>query len=202
MKLEHNFAESLGNSRLHNTTNAVQCSRLNVGETGETMPLISQQPDSCELPDLLLAGTCSFADFFADGQWSTLGETWKRFFDCQQDIENRNNSDRSFGLELYPSTFSKDRHWYYMACTEVTSLEQPFPSSVISKFIPASKYVKFTVSGPVAEIAPAFRYIYDEWLPNSNVQISAGYDLELYDSRFCGPSSEESFVDLLLPVTD
>ena len=164
------------------------------------MPLISLKPKSCELPDLRLVGVCSFANFFADEQWPLIGDTWERFSNCQAVIENRSSPDRCFGLELYPSAFSKDRRWYYMACTEVTHLDQAFPSDTICRFIPASSYVRFTVSGPVTEIAPAFRYIYDKWLPSSGVRISAAYDLELYDSRFVDPCSEDSMVDLLLPV--
>lgn len=71
------------------------------------MPLISQQPDFCELPDLLFAGTCNFADFFADNQWSMLRETCERFMDCQQDTKNRNNSDQSLALNSTRRPFQK-----------------------------------------------------------------------------------------------
>ena len=100
-------------------------------------------------------------------------------------------------MELYPAGFPADHRWYYMACTEVEGLEEPFPSGMLSRYIPACQYVKFTVRGPVTEIAPAFQYIYKDWLPKSGVKIAGTYDLELYDSRFVDPCSEDSLVDIL-----
>src|SRR5262245_15953473 len=129
------------------------------------MPLVSNEPTTFELPDLKLVGACTFADFFSNNQKYLFGETWERL--CHHPIDNelRTHPNRSFALELYPPDFPKDRRWYYCACFEVKSFEARFPSNMVARFIPAAQYLKFTVAGPVTEVAPAFRQIYDHLLP-------------------------------------
>jgi AraC family transcriptional regulator len=164
------------------------------------MPLISTEPTEIELPDLKLVGACTFCNFFADSQKNLFADTWER--SCHQPIPNekRANPNRSFALELYPPDFQKDRRWYYMACVEVKDLNETYPSSFVSRFIPAARYLKFTVQGPVTEVGPAFRTIYDELLPNSGRKIARYYDLEHYDERFKGPCDDSSQMDILIPL--
>jgi AraC family transcriptional regulator len=163
------------------------------------MPLITTNPTEIELPDLRLVGACAFADFFA-GQQSLFGETWERLMRCPIPDKYRVQPHRSFGLELFPKNFPQDRRWYYCACDEVNTLEAPYPGDFISRFIPAARYLKFSVAGPVTEVAPAFRKIYEHWLPNAGVKLAGYYDLECYDERFKGPCNAESLMDILLPL--
>jgi AraC family transcriptional regulator len=164
------------------------------------MPLVSHEPTTIELPDLRLVGTCSFADFFSNNQQTLFGETWERMLENPIDDELRAAPHRSFALELYPPTFPKDRRWYYCACVEVKSLDVRYPSCMVARFIPASRYLKFTVAGPVTEVGPAFRQIYDQWLPGAGVKLAGYYDMELYDERFEGPCNPDSLMDILLPL--
>lgn len=164
------------------------------------MPLVSTEPTTCELPDLKLVGTCSFADFFSNGQVTLFGETWERLIQNPVDYELRVDPDQHFGLELYPPEFPKDRRWYYCACCEVKKFEAVYPSCIVARFIPAAKYLKFTVAGPVTEIGPAMRHIYDQWLPNAGVKLAGYYDLEYYDERFKGACDPDSMTDILLPL--
>jgi AraC family transcriptional regulator len=164
------------------------------------MPLISKEPSTCELPDLLLAGACSFANFFANNQWSLLGETWDRLMKHVGEIPNRVHSERAYALELYPPEFCQDRRWYYCACVEVDSISTRLPTNLLCRYIPADRYAKFSVRGPVTELAPAFRYIYDEWMPNTTLKLACHYDLELYGEEFKGPCDPNSVTHLLLPL--
>jgi AraC family transcriptional regulator len=163
------------------------------------MPLVSTEPTELELPDLKLVGTCTFADFF-NGKTELFGETWERFVQQPIEFDLRVDPDQHFGLELYPPEFSQNRTWYYCACCAVKSLDVKYPSSMMARFIPAARYLRFTVSGPVSELAPAFRYVYDQWLPKSGVKLAGYYDLEYYDERFKGPCEADSLIDILLPL--
>jgi predicted transcriptional regulator YdeE len=164
------------------------------------MPLVAIAPTRIELPDLRLVGACSFANYFENGQQVLFGETWERLRQDTIDDSLRTNLNEWFGLELYPADFKQNRRWYYAACAAVKSLDVEYPSHLISRFIPAAEYVKFTVKGPVTEIAPAFRHIYDSWLPQAGVKLKGYYDLEYYDERFKGPCDAESMMDILLPL--
>jgi AraC family transcriptional regulator len=164
------------------------------------MPLVSEDPTTCDLPDLKLVGTCTFADFFASGQQILFGETWERFIDHQISEEFLAHPGRWFGLELYPPEFPEVRSWYYCACAEVKDFEAVYPPSMIARFIPAARYLKFTVAGTVIELAPAFRFIYDKRLPGSGIKRAGYYDLEFYDERFKGADDESSLIDILIPL--
>jgi predicted transcriptional regulator YdeE len=163
------------------------------------MPLVSEEPATCELPDLHLVGTCTYADFF-NGKMDLFGETWERFIQHPIDFNLRTNADEHFGLGLYPPEFPQNKTWYYFACCAVKSADVVYPASMVARFIPASRYLKFTVAGAVTELAPAFRFIYDQWLPKSGVKLAGYYDLEYYDERFKGPCDASSQIDVLLPL--
>jgi AraC family transcriptional regulator len=164
------------------------------------MPLVSTEPTTCELPDLKLVGTCAFADFFANDQRRLFGETWERLHAHPIDVALRAHPNRSFALELYPPEFPKDPRWYYFACEEVKDFDVVFPSCMVARFIPAARYLKFTVSGPVTEVGPAFRFLYEKWIPASGVKLAGYYDMEMYDERFNGPCAADSLMDILLPL--
>ena len=164
------------------------------------MPLLSTKPSECEFPDLMLAGACAFANFFSDSQWRLIGETWERLMHHIGEIPNRVHPEQNFGLELYPPEFKSDGRWYYCACVEVASFSVKLPANLLCRFVPAARYVKFSVKGTVTEIAPAFRYIYDEWLPKSKIKLAGTYDLELYGPEFKDPCDENSVTHILLPL--
>jgi predicted transcriptional regulator YdeE len=164
------------------------------------MPLLSPEPTTIELPELLLAGACNFANFFENNQWSLFGNAWERLMMHVSEVPNRAPGGRMFGLELYPPEFCEDKKWYYCACVEVTSLSVNLPPNLLCRFLPAAMYAKFSVQGNVTELAPAFRYIYDEWLPKSGVKLKGTYDLEMYDAEFKGPCDANSITHLLLPL--
>jgi predicted transcriptional regulator YdeE len=164
------------------------------------MPLVSEDPTFCELPDLKLVGPCAFGDFFSNNQQCLFGETWERLHQHMIPDELRIHHNRSFALELYPPEFPKDRRWYYCACVEVKTFETRYPSNMIARFIPAARYAKFTVAGPITEVGPTFRFLYDQWLPKSGIKLAGYYDMEAYDERFKGPCSPDSMMDILLPL--
>jgi predicted transcriptional regulator YdeE len=164
------------------------------------MTLLSTEPTTLKLPDLKLVGACSFANFFENNQQVLFGETWHRMCECKIDDELLANPMRSFALELYLPSFPKDHRWYYCPCVEVKSFEHEYPSNLMFRFIPAAEYVKFAVKGPVTAVGPAFRQIYDSWLPTSGAKLKGYYDLEMYDEEFKGPCEPESIMHILLPL--
>ena len=65
--------------------------------------------------------------------------------------------------------------------------EHEYPSNLMFRDSSRRReYLKFTVEGPVTEVGPAFRQIYDSWLPTSGVKLTGYYDLEMYDERVQG----------------
>ena len=75
-----------------------------------------------------------------------------------------------------------------------------FPPNLLCRYIPAARYARSQVSGDVTELAPAFRYIYDEWKPKTDWKLAGTYDLELYGEEFKSPCDPQSVTHLLLPL--
>ena len=134
---------------------------------------------------------------------SAIGKAWETLKKYEAEIPNRVNPCTKYGFEDYSRDFSPETmQFYYMAAVQVSSLDN-IPHGMTGKTVPASDYAVFTVKGCNAngEIGKAFRYIYDEWLPNSEYDFSDVIcgDFEFYDERWdC--SSAESEIDIYLPI--
>ncbi len=105
----------------------------------------------------------------------------------------------------YPGTvlgicidFQTDGVFSYITGTEVTSTEY-IPDGMVCKTIPAARYVVFTARGSLpGSIQDTVKYIYQEWLPNSEYQRANSADFELYDDRCHGGENAE--VDIYIPI--
>ncbi len=100
---------------------------------------------------------------------NVIGKAWSDFKSRFNEIENVMNPSVAYGYEDYSKDFDIEKlHFYYMAGIEVSSVEN-IPEGMCAKCQKPSLYAVFTVEGCNAngEIGKAFRYIYDEWLPNS-----------------------------------
>jgi len=105
----------------------------------------------------------------------------------------------------YPGTvlgicmdFQTDGSFSYIIGTEVTKAEN-IPGDMVCKTIPAARYAVFTARGKMpGSIQDTVKYIYQEWLPNSEYQRADSADFELYDQRYHGGENAE--VDIYIPI--
>ncbi|MDB5034780.1 MAG: AraC family transcriptional regulator [Chlorobi bacterium] len=109
--------------------------------------------------------------------------------------------DTRYGLCDALSPEMKRTHedeFYYMACTEVQSLDA-IPEGMTARTIPEQRYAVFTHKGPLHRLGETMNYVYGSWRPNAPYEMSEGPDLELYDERF-NPTAEDSEMDILIPI--
>lgn len=134
--------------------------------------------------------------------WHVIGEAWGELKANMKKIK-RVNPDVMYGFEDYSEDFSSEPlQYYYMAAVETDNITD-IPEGMCVKKIPKATYAVFTVNGNNSngEIGKAFRYIYDNWLPNSDYYISDELcaDYEYYDERWdCQSASAQ--MDLYIPV--
>ena len=94
--------------------------------------------------------------------------------------------------------FESNGRFSYIIGAEVISTENT-PEDMVCRKIPAGKYAVFTACGVMpGSIQETFKYIYQEWLPNSEYQRANSADFELYDER-CR-SAENPEVDIYVPI--
>jgi AraC family transcriptional regulator len=153
------------------------------------------EPRFVEKGEWLLAGVACFGE----PSGGLFKRAWDRLGKRLCNIGNRVNEREAFGLELYGPEFHIERLWTYLAAVEVTSLEG-LPMDMVARKIPAATYAVFTVHGAIEAIGPAFRQIYDTWLPRSGYELRHPYDFELYDERFDIGAPDRSAMDIYIPV--
>ena len=136
---------------------------------------------------------------YEDMNGADIPALWDRFNAVAQRIPHA-ITDRAFGICLPPSKpDGKFDYFAAVAVTEVGALDDQF--EVVE--VPAQYCAVFThrisQSNINADLAPLMRFIWEEWLPNSDYDYTGGPDFELYDHRFDidGPSGE---FDIYIPV--
>ena len=111
------------------------------------------------------------------------------------DIPNRKYPDTVLGICM---DFNQDKSFSYIIGAEVTNTEN-VPEGMVSKLIPAAQYAVFTAIGKIPDsIQNTVKYIYKEWLPNSEYQRANSADFELYDERCQKGMNAE--VDIYIPI--
>lgn len=133
------------------------------------------EPEIVELKSLMLIGMT----YFGSPDNGAFGKAWDRFIPQIRSIENR-ASDIGYGVQIYPPDARETGQWSYLTAVAVTDLES-VPIRLFGKQLPAATYAVFEVIGGTKNIGPTFRYIYNEWLPNSEYRAAYPYNFERYE---------------------
>lgn len=82
---------------------------------------------------------------------------------------------------------------------EVDAIEEVSPELVF-KIIPKGKYLKFIHSGLSKNVGFTYRYIYDQFLPDTNHQLSKPFNFEYYGDNYESAESEKSESYIFIPI--
>ncbi len=128
-----------------------------------------------------------------------IPQLWQKYMPRKSEIKNvTSQTDLGVCYEVPASERSRPDECYYMACTEVTSLED-IPEGMVGFTIPAGQYAVFTHIGALEKFEFTLNYIYGSWLPKSGKKLRHAPDLELYDQRF-KLNSDKSEIDIYIPI--
>ena len=112
-----------------------------------------------------------------------------------ENIPNKKQPDTVLGICM---DFRGDGTFSYIIGSEVTNTDN-VPADMVSKKIPDANYAVFTARGKMPNsIQDMTKYIYQEWLPNSEYQRADSADFELYDER--SDDSKNAEVDIYVPI--
>lgn len=126
-----------------------------------------------------------------------IPQFWEKVLQRGQidNIPNKKHPGTVLGICM---DFETDGIFSYIIGTEVTNIENT-PDGMVCKTIPAARYAVFTARGKMpGSIQDTVKYIYQEWLPNSEYQRANSADFELYDERYHGGENAE--VDICIPI--
>jgi len=128
----------------------------------------------------------------------TLREFWQKFLLNKDNIKNV-NLERSIGLAKCDKHINDDELLAYLACSEVSSLEE-IPEGMVHYELSESTYAIFTNIGTGNKTSFTVNYIYGTWLPQSGYKRADGDDFEVFDHRYI-PDSPDSISDYYLPIS-
>ncbi|WP_373230754.1 GyrI-like domain-containing protein [Cohnella sp.] len=128
-----------------------------------------------------------------------IGQLWHRFMQRIEEIQDRSDNPRSYGLLSYKPPFGPGQDFTYLAGVEVEG-NAPLPDGLVSRTIPEHLAAIVTFKGLVKDITQAWEYFHGGWLSQSGYEAIDDYDYEVYDHRFFGTDNEESTLEVRFPI--
>ena len=146
------------------------------------------------LPVTILVGKKSITSFANNN----IFELWQGFSPRKKEINHVVNND-SYAIEIYPTTtffqsFDPTLQFERWAAIAVSKIEE-IPEGMESLTVPEGLYAVFPYKGKPSEAKGAFKYMYVEWLPNSEYEMDSRPYFALMGDKYKGehPESEEEF---------
>lgn len=134
---------------------------------------------------------------------NTIGQLWEEFNKRFGEIKNLVVDDMAcYGVadNMATEVYSFDE----TVAKEVSSFED-IPEGMVTKVIPAKKYLVFTHKGFIVgkngemNLNKTYEDIYGKVIPSLDFEVDSSFNFELYDERF-SHDSEDSEFDIYVPI--
>ena len=128
-------------------------------------------------------------------------ELWRNFMPRRKEITN--GSRELYSLQVYPRQFSFGNPDLSMSFTKWALLEVPATSPVNEPFqefnLDGGVYAVFYYKGSYKDFAPAYHFIFNEWLPASGYVVDDRPHFEILGEKYKNddPDSEE---EIWIPI--
>lgn len=128
-------------------------------------------------------------------------QLWSSFMPKRKEIKNTIGSNL-FSLEVFPDGYFNDfdpqNTFEKWAAVEVSHFDE-IPLGMETLVIPCGLYAVFIHKGPATEAEKSYRFIFTEWLPNSEYNVDDRPHFAIMGEKYKkdDPSSEE---EIWIPV--
>ncbi|WP_227009012.1 GyrI-like domain-containing protein [Christiangramia fulva] len=140
------------------------------------------------------------ATSLADDKTSLL---WKRFMNLKDAIQNEVNTDlfsvQVYGENFISGDFDTNSVFEKWAAIEVNNFDF-IPKGLQKLIIPEGDYAVFTHKGTAQQFAETSKFIFEDWLPNSDYQLEARPHFEVLGKDYKGPEDPKSEEKIWIPV--
>ncbi len=153
-------------------------------------------PELVELPETTLVGISFFIS--DDSEIKDLSKEWARFINEIQTVKYKTTPERYYQVQ-YWSENQEIGGLFFFTGVEVTQVADLNPLLVI-KTIPKGKYLRFIHKGLSNKVGYTYKYIYTQFLPDTEYKLTKPLNFEFYGERYRGPCNEQSESDIFIPV--
>ena len=158
--------------------------------------LRNEPPELIENIEKLLVGTSFFVH--NDIEINDLSKEWGLFRNEVHTIKNVIKPERYYQVQYWSDNQDLDGMYFFIGI-EVSKLEDINPLFVL-KTIPAGKYLRFIHKGLANKVGYTYKYIYNQFLPNTDYILNKPFNFEFYGAKCLGPYNEKSESEIYIPV--
>lgn len=131
------------------------------------------------------------------------GLLWKRFMKNKSDIKNAKSNDL-YSVQVYDEgfmegNFNSQSVFEKWAAMEVEDFSE-LPEGLQGLKLPAGKYAVFLHEGTSKGFADTAKFIFEDWLPNSEYKLEDRPHFEIMGDDYKGPENPESKEHIYIPV--
>jgi len=157
----------------------------------------NQAPKLIELTEKIIVGV----SYFIKGDLKDLDLTaqWSTFMKAVPLIKNQADPGHCYQIQYWSDDQLEEGMNFFIG-TEVKELKEIDPQFVV-KIIPQGSYLKFIHKGLSRNVGFTYRYIYNEYLPETDHKLTLPFNFEYYGEDYLSPEKEESESLLFIPVT-
>jgi len=129
-------------------------------------------------------------------------DLWQSFMPERKLIQHTVDS-RFYSIQVYDdnldfSEFNPQTEFTKCAMVEISRFEN-IPDSMETRVLSGGLYAVFIHKGPAKKFAKTSRYIFTQWLPNSEYVLDKRPHFELIDERY-KPHDEDSEEEVWIPI--
>jgi AraC family transcriptional regulator len=156
----------------------------------------NQEPELVRLEQRILVGTAFFVP--ENTKIASLSKEWGQFMN-EADLIPGRKAPQSFYQVQYWSENQELGGLYFYLGTEVENLKEVPPQFVV-KIIPGGSYLRFIHRGLANKVGYTYRYIYHQFLPETDYRLTRPFNFEFYGEKCLGPDNENSESEIYIPV--
>jgi AraC family transcriptional regulator len=156
----------------------------------------NQPPEKVELEEKMLAGIAFFVPDDSDG--AIIPEKWAEFLKEVNDIPHRVVPERFYQIQ-YWSNVQEIGGLYFFVGLEISSIAGLKPEYVL-KTIPRGRYLRFIHRGLANKVGYTYKYIYNQYLPDSDHVLNLPFNFEFYGEKCKGPNNPDSESEIYIPI--
>jgi AraC family transcriptional regulator len=153
-------------------------------------------PGLIEMSEKTLVGIAFFIE--DNTEINDLTKEWYRLFNKVHSIKNRIIPERYYQVQYWSESQALGG-MYFFTGIEVTQISELNPLFVV-KTIPAGKYLRFIHKGLSNKVGYTYKYIYTQFLPDTDYRLTRPFNFEFYGERYKGACNEQSESEIYIPV--